>query len=246
MIDYSRYALSWGQRRMATLIGCGVSFAAGWLVFRHPVVAALAAPGGLLFPRLLSNHLLNRRRSKLRLQFKEMLHVLSSLLSAGRSVENAFLSIEQDLAVVLLDFRSDLRREMRAVSNRLQNGEQLEALLLDFARRSGLEEARSFAEAFSVCKRAGGDLVEIVRSTAQLIGEKMEVELEVSVMMAQKKFESRIMMGMPFAFIGFIGWIAPDYMTPLYRGGGWALLLVCMLLLGLCCWWMARIMRIEV
>ena len=245
MTDYTRYDLGARRRLLAGAAGCALCFAAAWLVFRHPLVAVLAAPAGLWVPRLLEAHLLQRRRERLRLHFKEMLHALASLLAAGRSVENAFLALERDVAMMVADDRSELLRELRGIANRLRNGEPLELLLADFARRSGLEEARSFAEAFAVCKRAGGDLVGIVRSTARLIGEKMETELEISVMMARKKFESRIMMAMPFAFVGAIGFIAPDYMAPLYKGAGWLLVSVCLLLLLLCCWWMHRIMRIE-
>lgn len=246
MTDYSRYVLSKRQRVIAIAAGCMVIFAGAWLICRHPVVSALAMPAGLLFPRLMRERLLRVRRAKLRLQFKEMLQVLSSLLAAGRSVENAFLSLEHDLAMLIADSRSDLLRELRIISNQLRNGEPLEPLLRSLADRADLEEVRNFADAFAVCKRAGGDLIEIVRRTSQLIGEKLEVELEVSVLMAQKRFESRLMMGMPFAFIGFLGFIAPEYMAPLRQGIGWAVLAACLSLLGVCCWWMARIMRIEV
>jgi tight adherence protein B len=108
-----------------------------------------------------------------------------------------------------------------------------------------LEELKSFADVISICKRAGGDLVEVVRKTSQLIGEKLEVELEVSVLISQKKFESRIMMGMPFAFVGILGFMAADYMQPLHQGMGIVLLTVCMLLLMGCSWWMSRIMDIK-
>lgn len=246
MTDYSRYELSPRQRAGAAALGCAVCLAAAWMVVRHPVVAAAASIAGLFYPNVYRRNLCRRRMIRLRLHFKEMLQALSSLLSAGRSVENAFLSLEADLALMLADPRSDLIHELRAMGNRLRTGEPLEPMLLDFARRSGLEEIRSFADAFAVCKRAGGDLVEIVRRTSLLIGEKMEVELEVSVLMSQKKFEARIMMVMPFAFIGFLGFFAPEYMAPLHQGIGWLLLAVCLSLLGACCWWMFRIMNIEV
>jgi len=246
MIDYARYELSLGQRAWAILFGCAVCYAAAWLIFRHPFVSAAFVPAGLWYPRLRRRQLLDRRRTKLRLQFKEMLQALSSMLSAGRSVENAFLSLENDLALLLADPRSDLLRELRMIANRLRSGEPLEGLLQDLANRVDLEEVRYFAEAIAVCKRAGGDLVDIVRSTSQLLGEKLEVELELSVLMAQKRFESRILMVMPFLLIGFLGFFAPDYMAPLRQGVGWVLLFVCLGLLGLVCWWMNRIMKIEV
>ncbi|WP_123041767.1 type II secretion system F family protein [Cohnella candidum] len=246
MIDYARYELSKGQRAGAAVAGCLFCFAAAWMLCRQPVVSVLAAPVGLGYPRLLRKRLQAGRKLKLRLQFKEMLQALSSLLAAGRSVENAFLGLENDLSILIADARSDLLRELRAISVRLHNGEPLEPMLRDFAGRSDSEEIRHFSEAFTVSKRAGGDLIEIVRGTSQLIAEKLDVELEISVLMSQKRFESRIMMTMPFAFIGFLGFFAPEYMEPLRHGVGWLLLSVCLGLLGLCCWWMVRIMSIEV
>lgn len=246
MIDYTRYELGTAQRIGAAVFGCAACYAAAWLICRHPVLSAAVASVGLWYPRLRKEQLRARRTHGLRLHFKEMLQVLSSMLTAGRSVENAFLSLESELALLLADTRSDLLLELRVMSNRLRSGEQLEGLLLDLANRSALEEVRHFAEAIAVCKRAGGDLVDIVRSTSHLLGEKLEVELELTVLMAQKKFESRILMVMPFALIGFLGFFAPEYMAPLRQGTGWILLIACLALLGLVCWWMARIMKIEV
>lgn len=246
MTVYSRYTLSKGQRAGAALLGCAASFAAIWLISRHLVLSAAIAPVGLWYPRLLRERLRNRRKQKLRMQFKEMLQALSSMLSAGRSVENAFLTLEDELALLLADPRSDLLRELRAIANHLRNGEPLEGLLQDLANRSGLEEVRYFSEAVAVCKRSGGDLIDIVRSTSQLLGEKLDVELELSVLMAQKRFESRILMVMPFALIGFLGFFAPEYMEPLHQGIGWVVLFACLALLGAVCWWIFTIMNIEV
>ncbi|BBI32067.1 type II secretion system F family protein [Cohnella abietis] len=245
MTEYRVYHLSKYERLWAIVLGCSFCYIAIWLMYRQAVIALIAAPLGLLYPRYYAKALCRKRLDKLRLQFKEALQALSSLLSAGRSVENAFMSLENDLSLLIGDTQSDLMMELRAISNRLLNGEQLEVCLQDFARRSNLEEVRNFADVIAICKRAGGDLVEVVRRTSQLIGEKLEVELEVSVLISQKKFESRIMMGMPFAFVGVIGFMAGDYMEPLYQGMGFVLLTVCLILLMLCSWWMFRIMDIK-
>jgi tight adherence protein B len=243
--EYHIYALSPWQRIVVILLGCSFTFTIVWLMYRHIGIALVLTPLGLLYPRHYAKVLRNKRRDKLRLEFKEALHALSSLLSAGRSVENAFSSLENDLILLIGDSHSDLMLELRAITNRLHNGEPLEVSLQDFAKRSNLDEVRNFADVITICKRAGGDLVEVVRRTSQLISEKLEVELEVAVLVSQKKFEARIMMGMPFAFVGVLGFIASDYMRPLHQGMGMVLLTVCLLLLVGCSWWMLRIMDIK-
>jgi tight adherence protein B len=245
MTDYQVYFLNARERTWAMLCGCTVCFIALWLMYRNTGIAMVGAPIGLLYPRQYARALRRRRRERLRQHFKEALQALSSLLSAGRSVENALLSLENELILLIGDTRSDFMKELRTIANRLRNGEQLEVALLDFARRSDLEEVRNFGEVVSICKRAGGDLVDVVRRTSQLIGERLEVELEVSVLLSQKKFEARIMMIMPFAFVGILGLMAADYMKPLHEGMGIVLLTAGLLLLIGCSWWMQRIMEIK-
>lgn len=245
MNDYRIFSLSRAQRIGAIVGAAGVGFAAVWLLYRQPLIALLATPFGLWGPKLLGRHLQRRRQERLRLQFKDMLQTLSSLLSAGRSVENAFAALEDDMAMLIGDRDAPLLQEIRAIVNRLRNGEPLEQSLGDLAIRSGVEEISNFAEAFRICKRSGGNLVEVMRRTSSLIGEKLEVELEVAVLIAQKKFESRLMMGMPFGFVGLLGFFAADYMQPLYRGGGLLVLTVCLMMLAAVCAWMMRIMDIR-
>ncbi|THF74820.1 type II secretion system F family protein [Cohnella fermenti] len=246
MTDYSVYELSRVQRLAAVAVGAALSGLASWLMYRQLAAALLAVPLGLLGPRVLRERLKRRRRDRLRLHFKSLLQALASLLAAGRSVENAFEALEEDLSLLIGDPQADMMREVRAVRLRMRSGDPIEAPLLDFAERSSLEEAAGFAEVFAIGKRSGGDLVEVVRRSAAMIGEKMEVEQELGVLMAQKRLESRIMMAMPFAFVGLLGFVSGGYMDGLRQGAGWLVLTVCLLLLAGCCWWMYRIMEIRI
>lgn len=245
MIDYGRYELSRVERILAIAIGAGACALLVGVMYGTWIMSCLAAPLGLLYPKRYAQALCRRRKNKLRQQFKEALHALSSLLSAGRSVENAFLYLEQDLALLLGHTKSDLMKELGVIANRLRNGDPLDVPLQDFARRSDLAEVRSFADVITICKKAGGDMIEVVRNTSQFIGEKLDVELEVSVLIAQKRFESRIMMAMPYLFVGMLGFVASDYMEPIHQGFGWVLLTVVFIALLGCSWWMGRIMDIK-
>jgi len=242
--DYRKYRLTRAQRFSFALAGCPAAFGAAWFVYGHPLAGMLLSPAGLLAPRVAAGALLRRRRDRLRRDFKDMLQALSALLSAGRSVENAFQALESDLRLMMAHGRSDLLREVRIIAARQRNGVPLEEALRDFAERAGMEEVDRMAEALTVCKKTGGDLVDVVRRTSAWIGEKMEVELEVAVGTAQKRFEARMMMAMPFAFVGLLQWIAPDYMAYLRDGPGLVVLTVCLVLLAACGLWIRRIMGI--
>jgi tight adherence protein B len=244
--EYSVYRLSRRQFVGSTAVGALAGFAAVYLFYLSIPAAAAAACLGLLAPKKYREYLRLKRQAKLRLQFKEMLFSLSSSLAAGRSVENAFLASLGDLRLMYPESRSDLMLELEAICHRFSNGDPLEAGLADFSLRSGVDEIRQFADVFITCKRTGGNLIEIIRRTSQIIGEKIEINQEIAVMIASKRFEARIMTGVPFAFMGFLHWTAPDYMAPLYSSAvGYLVITAVLLLLAACSWLMMKIMSIQ-
>lgn len=245
LTNYGQYRLSRQQFIAAAAVASLVIFAAFYLFYHSIIVSSMAAILGTLAPRYRRRTLLLRRKERLKLQFKEALFSLTSSLAAGRSLENAFLSTLDDLKLLYPDPRTELLLEFQIVRFRLDNAEPLEYALRNFANRAEIDEITQFVDALAACKRSGGDLLEVMKRTSIIIGEKLGIEQEISVMIAQKRFESRIMMGVPFVFLAFLGIAAPDYMAPLYGGAGYVLLTIALLLLLLCFWFMSKMMGIR-
>jgi tight adherence protein B len=243
--DYTEYRLSEKQFSLAAVVGGVIAFTAAYLFYRSVIVSLIFSAAGLLAPRQHTNSLLIRRRERLKIQFKEALYSLTSSLAAGRSVENAFVSSLEDLRLLYPDPRTEVIREFEIIRSRLAYGEPLEQTLDDFSKRAQIDDITQFVDVFIICKRSGGDLVEVIRRTSQTIGEKLEIQQEIAVMVAQKRYESRIMMAVPFIFLAFLSMTAPDYMAPLYQGMGYVLLTVSLLLLAVCYWFMIRVMSVQ-
>ncbi|KJD47116.1 type II secretion system F family protein [Paenibacillus terrae] len=244
--DYTVYTLSPVQKSLCILFS-GVLFAMiGYLFYHQWILSLLCAAGALVTPRYFRQFLLQRRRSALGIQFKQALYSLSSSLSAGRSVENGFREAVEDLRLLSPDGDHDLIFEFNIITACLEIGQPVETALQDFARRAQMEDITNFADVFAACKRTGGDLVEVVRRASSVIGEKLEIQQEIGVMIAQKRFESRVMFAAPFLFVLFMTMTAGDYMMPLYSGTGMILSTFCLLVLGGCLVWINHIMKIEV
>lgn len=243
--DYSVYHLSRRQFILAAAVGWALLFAAAYLFYRSAIVALILSLSGLIAPRINRKSLLVRRRVRLTLQFKEALYSVTSSLAAGRSVENAFVTALDDLKLLYPDPDTEVLVEFEIIRTRMVYGEPLEHALEDLSQRAGIDDIAQFVDVFATCKRSGGDLVEVIRRTSQTIGEKLDIQQDITVMLAQKRYESRIMMSVPFVFLAFLGFSAPDYMEPLYGGIGYVLLTVSLLLLLLCYWIMTKIMDIR-
>ncbi|MDR0269845.1 type II secretion system F family protein [Paenibacillus sp.] len=244
--DYSVYVLSGFQRLMCVIVGAVLFFGIGFLFYHQWIIALLLSSGGLLVPRFWTKFMLERRRAALNLHFKQALYSLSSSLSAGRSVENGFREAIQDLRMLDPDAENDLITELSIICARMEYGEPIEDALHDFSRRAFMEDITNFADVFTTCKRTGGDLVEVIRRTSSIIGEKLDIQQEIAVLVAQKKFESKALLAAPILMLVFMNMTSGDYMKPMFSGAG--MIVSTFALLGLvgCLVWIIKIMNIKI
>ncbi|WP_339267735.1 type II secretion system F family protein [Paenibacillus sp. FSL K6-1330] len=244
--DYGVYHLSLRQRTGCVILGGLLFFFIGYLFYHNLILSLLLGTGGLTVPKFWRRFMLEIRRKTLNLHFKQALYSLSSSLSAGRSVENGFRDAVQDLLLLDPGGNSDLIFELKVIVSRLEYGEPIETALQDFARRAGMEDLTNFADVFSTCKRTGGDLVEVVRRTSSVIGEKLDIQQEISVMIAQKRFESKALLAAPFLLLLFMNMTSPDYMESMYSGSGIIISTFALAALGGCFLWITKMMNIKV
>lgn len=174
-------------------------------------------PAGVMFFRKIRRGKGEQEREELKEQFRECILAAGALLGAGYSVENAFLECGQDMELM---YGKDalICGELKMVRRGLNINVSLEELLTDFGERSGCEEVVQFAEVFAIAKRNGGNLAEIIRSSAGLISRKAELKREIDTLLSGKKMEMNIMRLMPFAILAYIGSANPGYFDILYSG----------------------------
>lgn len=186
LIDYSKYHLSLKEYIFYMSTSMIVFFLVGYLFYESIIFSIILAGLGFIYPRIQRKKLLEKRKEKLSVQFKEAIASLSSSLAAGRSIENSFREIVYDLKLLYPDPNTYIIREFEIINRRVENGETIERAIQDFAIRSDLEDIMNFSDIFITCKRTGGNLVEVIRRTADVISEKIDIQQEVQVMIAQK------------------------------------------------------------
>jgi tight adherence protein B len=151
------------------------------------------------------------------LQFRDALYSLASSVSAGKSVESAFKDTAQELYFLYPDIDSYIVKEFMIIVTRIEMNVTVEEALRDFAERSGLDDIRSFVDVFAVGNRSGGNMVEIIINTSNVIGEKLRIKEEINTMLAQRKFEQKVLNIMPVLLILLLTWSTGDYMTPVFE-----------------------------
>lgn len=247
LIDYSVYVMTPAEKSMYIVIAAAALFVVGYIFYQNLIISLLLSALGLFFPRIRTQQLINKRKDKLSIQFKQALQSLASSLSAGRSVENAFAAVADDLKMLFSDPNTYIIREFETINIRVANGEPIEKALEDFRQRADIEDISNFVDVFVVCKRTGGNLADVIRRTSGIIGEKLQVQQDLQVLMAQKRFEARILMVAPVLMVGLLNWSSPDYMAPLYEFGPGPLVMTgALLVIGFAVWLTNWIMNIKV
>ena len=150
------------------------------------------------------------------MQFKDMLYSLSSAVSAGNSVERALVIARDDMVSQYGESNVFIVQELELMVSRISINLNIEDVFADFAERSGLEDIKTFADIFEVAKRTGGNLVQIIRRTTDVIADKIEVETEIDTALSGKKMEQKVVTIMPIALTLFMTVSTDGFMDPIF------------------------------
>lgn len=189
---------------------------------------------------------IQKKKQEFKVQFKEGMLSMSAALNVGYSAENAIREAWKDLQLL---YKTDaiIVREFQYMVRQLDMHLSVERILLEFANRTCDEEVQLFATVFSMAKKSGGDMIEIIQNAVSQIGEKIDVKREIHMIMAAKRLEFRIMCAIPFAMIAYLKISFPSFMEVLYGNAlGIGVMSICLLVYVLAFELGKRIIEIEV
>ena len=92
-------------------------------------------------------------------------------------------------------------------------------MISDLADRSGIEEIEQFSAILNIAKRGGGNVTQIIRTTAEVISNKVETMQEMLTMLQGRRLEQNVMEIMPFGISLYIAAAYPGYFGTLYHNG---------------------------
>ena len=216
LTDYDVYVMGTREKAANILFAAAVLFGIGYIFYQNPYVSAALMVLAVKWPGIRTNQIIARRKSQLTLQFKDMLYSLASALSVGKSVEMGLRSALEDLRVLYPDPQTDILVELEYILRGIGMNNTIESMFTQFAQRAHLEDIDNFVDIFVTCKRTGGDLMEVMRSTSNTIGEKIELKQEIETVISGKKYEFRLMMVLPVVMVLFLSVTSAEYMRPVF------------------------------
>lgn len=246
-VDYDVYNMSRNEKLSSTLWAALLIFAVGYVFYRSIVISLLITPLALLYPKYKTKELVKKRKNELNLQFKEGLYALSSSLTAGKSMEMAFKDALRDLAIQYPDGNAHIIREFEYIDRKLEMNETVEAALQEFADRAHIEDITNFVNVLQICKRSGGNLVQVIKNSTEIIRDKIEIRQEIDTMLSERRFEQKVLNAMPIMLLLFVSVSAADFMRPVFTtAAGRVVMTMAIVMLAAAYMISGKIMDIEV
>ena len=246
-VDYAEYVMTKGEKILYATAAAVVLFSVGYIFYRNLIVSAILALFCLKFPSIQCRTIIQRRQKELSLQFKDMLYSLSSAVNSGASVETGITMARDDMLKQYANPKTIIIEELNLMVSRLSFGLNIEEVFADFAKRSHNEDVLTFANIFEISKRQGGNIMQIIRQTTNVISEKIETKSEIETALSGRQMEQKVMTAMPILMVFFMTKTTDGFMDPIFNTiGGRIIATVGLLLIGAGYLWSQKITNIEV
>lgn len=247
MKDYSTYQMPFSERLIYIFQAMLILFLLGYVFYQHLLLSLVLTPLALYYPKIKRKEIIVRRKLQLNIEFKDALYAISSSLSAGKSMEASLRDAIRDLKLQYAGESTFIISELELIIGKLEMNETIESAFHDLASYSHLEDIQNFVDVFVTSNRAGGNLVEVMKNTSKIIAEKLEFKQDLELLLAQRKFEQRVLMVLPVLLIIVLKATAPDYMAPVFTTAvGRVVMTIALVLMGIALWLSKKIMNIEV
>ncbi len=210
------YRLSPKDNIVSILQGILLAIILGILFYRSILGVIILSPIIYFYHDSVKKQMAVKRKWKLNLEFKDGLLALSAALEAGYSAEHAFEEACKDLHQLYPE-NSIIIKEFTYILRQVQMNITVERALNDFGERTGIEDIISFAEVFQTAKRTGGDLINVIKISGNIIGDKIEVKRDIVTLITGKRLEANLMKFIPLGILVYLSITSPNFLDPLYH-----------------------------
>ncbi len=223
-----------------------IMFAVGKLFYGSFAMSILIFPLAIPWFVLQKEKKQKKENHELGIQFKDAMMSVSTAQKAGYSIENSFVEAQHDMKL-LYGKQAPICRELERIDKGIKNNIPIEDMIRELGIRSNNRDIEEFAGIFSVAKRSGGNMTEIIGRCVDVIGKKMEVENEIDVLIAAKRMEAQIMEIVPFGIMCYVGITNPGFFDVLYGNPLGIVVMTICLVIYICAYLMTeKIVSIEI
>lgn len=183
------------------------------LVLMTGLSAALIVLPALLAGMLLVDRAVGLRGEAMTNRFMRQLPgALDTIIRGIRSG----LPVIECIGTVGQEFDAPVGEHFRAISERVQLGEALEAAVWRVSRVIRRPEMDFLAISIAIQAETGGSLSDALANLADMLRKRHQMKLKVRAISSEARASAMIIGALPFAMLGLLLMMSPDYVMPLF------------------------------
>lgn len=218
-IKYYEDNMTKGQHILAYLVFMVIIFVILYIYYHNTVVSGIGAVIVAVFQeKYYAGSVLRKRQSRLRVQFKEFLEIITISIGggSGRSMENAIKDSRRELKMMFSE-KTDIVREIELIiSDYERSGIPMSEGFKEFGDRSDIDDIKSFATIYETIDGKSSDFSYIIRQTHDIIRDKLEITQEVETVISSAKSEAYTMLVMPLVIVMAMSAMGSGFLDSLF------------------------------
>ena len=195
---------------------------------------------GAQIPKIMVDMVYEKRCKRFVAQMVEGMSIMGNGIKAGKSVQQAMENVVNNLG-------NPIRQEFEFTLSQMRLGLSLEEALTNLQERIPEQDVQMFVMSVNILNNSGGDLAKTFNTITDTIRERQKIHNKIDALTAQGKAQGMIMTAMPFALFFIFMAIDPGYVRPLYSTtGGFIIIFIMLLLIGMGGYFMRKVTTIKV
>lgn len=245
-MNYEKYRLNINEWIFVIVSFVIIDAAIAYIFYDSLTSIWIFSPLFIVYFKVYRDKKLIRIKERIDDEFVKALNSISSSLSAGLSVENAFIEAAEDMERLFGD-KSVIVKELRIINRRVESKEVLTDALNDFAKRSGSLAIEDFALVFSIANGYGGGFARIIQNCVDIIQNDRQIREEARILVRGKQYEQQVMSIIPIGIILYLRLSSKGFMSVLYHNFlGIIVMTICLIIYFLSIFISDRICNISV
>lgn len=127
------------------------------------------------------------------------------------------LPVTESINMVAKELDEPVRGIFRSIGESIRLGVTLEKALIELAKKLGNTEFNFFATSIILQRETGGNLSEILNNLGEVLRKRYMMKMKIKALSSEARASAWIVGALPFAVIGVLMVIQPDYLSPLFN-----------------------------
>jgi len=201
----------------AFLLGCvGTGVVAAIVPFilgLDPIVSPIAMVlAGAGVPKFVLGVMASRRQNDFTKNFAEAIDVITRGIRSG-------LPVGECLNVISREFEGPVGEEFTMIVEGQRLGMTLEDILSRALKRIPTAEFKFFAIVLQIQKQTGGNLADTLDNLSEVLRDRKRMKDKIQALSSEAKSSAAIIASLPFAVLGLLSLVNPDYVGILFTDG---------------------------